>query len=77
LAQMETRAEHPEPYYWAGFVLVGDAGETIIGMEQTQRWLLWAGVGLVVVLVGAAAFWWRHRRHSPAENVLTEMRCDQ
>lgn len=26
LAQMETRAEHPEPYYWVGFVLVGDSG---------------------------------------------------
>jgi len=26
LAQVETRAGHPEPYYWAGFVLVGDAG---------------------------------------------------
>jgi MYXO-CTERM domain-containing protein len=26
LAQTETCAKHPEPYYWAGFVLVGDAG---------------------------------------------------
>jgi len=41
LAQMETRAEHPEPYYWAGFVLVGDYGGEPIGgdEEQQHRWL--------------------------------------
>jgi len=26
-AQLEVRAEHPNPYYWAGFVLSGDPGE--------------------------------------------------
>ena len=26
-AQIDTRAEYPHPYYWAGFVLAGDAGE--------------------------------------------------
>jgi CHAT domain-containing protein len=26
LAQLDVRAEHPHPYYWAGFVLSGDGG---------------------------------------------------
>jgi len=26
LAQLQTQKEYPEPYYWAGFVLVGDTG---------------------------------------------------
>jgi len=26
-AQVETRANHPNPYYWAGFVLTGNPGE--------------------------------------------------
>ena len=29
LAQQEIRAEHPNPYYWAAFVLSGDEGETV------------------------------------------------
>jgi len=62
LAQVEMRVEHPEPYYWAGFVLVGDAGEKITGMEEARWWLLWAGAGFAVLLVVATAFWWRRRR---------------
>jgi CHAT domain-containing protein len=61
LAQMETRKEHPEPYYWAGFVLVGDYGEgpASPGERWKQyRWLLWVGVGLIVTLSGAATLWW-------------------
>jgi len=27
IAQAETRAKHPHPYYWAGFVLTGNPGE--------------------------------------------------
>jgi len=61
LAQMETRKEHPEPYYWAGFVLVGDYGEGPASPGESwkqYRWLLWVGVGLIVTLSGAATLWW-------------------
>jgi CHAT domain-containing protein/Tfp pilus assembly protein PilF len=68
LAQLETRAENPQPYYWAGFVLVGDAGREPRdreGSEDQHRWLPWAVIGLIVVLIGATAFWWRRRRRGP------------
>ncbi len=45
-AQAETRARYPHPYYWAGFVLTGDAG------KSTSR----PGVVLIIgVICGGAA----------------------
>jgi len=28
-AQADVRRKYPHPYYWAGFVLTGDPGETV------------------------------------------------
>jgi CHAT domain-containing protein len=36
LAQLKTRTEHPHPYYWAGFVLVGDAGPSFEAKLTTR-----------------------------------------
>jgi len=59
LAQLETRAERPNPYYWAGFVLVGDGGP---GRLPLPRWPLWAGLGgAAACSLAAAAWWWRKR----------------
>jgi CHAT domain-containing protein len=57
LAQLETRAEHPNPYYWAGFVLVGDGGP---GRLPPSRWPLWVGIGAAAACgLAATAWWWR------------------
>jgi CHAT domain-containing protein len=69
LAQMETRKEHLEPYYWAGFMLVGDAGvqgqatvshqPTPVEGESSRR-LCCGGLAALLGMVGT--FRWRHRR---------------
>jgi CHAT domain-containing protein len=53
-AQMDVRAEYPNPYYWAGYVLSGEAGEP---EPFDAFWLLVGGIGalwlvsLVVLVV--------------------------
>jgi CHAT domain-containing protein/predicted negative regulator of RcsB-dependent stress response len=53
-AQMDVREQHPNPYYWAGYVLSGEAGEP---EPFDAFWLLVGGIGalwlvsLVVLVV--------------------------
>lgn len=73
-AQMEMRTEHPAPFYWAGFVLVGDCGESLDNgwksEEQdntfVQEWWMEVcgciGVSFVIFLGGAAVFLRQRRR---------------
>lgn len=64
LAQTKTRAEHPEPYYWAGFVLVGDAGvpaEGPMSQEDRVRWLC-SGAAIIFALVAVGTLVWRRRK---------------
>lgn len=68
MAQLETQAERAEPYYWAGFVLVGDAGSE---RSAPQRWPLWAGLGSAVACGAvAAAWWWRKRARAMPDALL-------
>lgn len=54
LAQKETRVKYPNPYYWAGFVLVGDGGQSGVPLPQNiNSWpLLTAAMLILVVLSG-------------------------
>jgi CHAT domain-containing protein len=64
-AQLEVRETHPDPYYWAGFVLSGEGGELGETPPQTQDrvWLI-VGVGvLVVVVIGGMLWRQRAMRH--------------
>ncbi len=36
-AQIEMRAEYPNPYYWSGFVLSGDPGVIELGSEGAEE----------------------------------------
>lgn len=36
-AQIDTRRQYPHPYYWAGFVLTGDGGDTIGVLPAATR----------------------------------------
>ena len=75
-AQSEVRTQYPHPYYWAAFVLTGDAG--LHGQVESASPLVsnpisWtAGIGgllliglcclgLVTILVGGT-MWWRRRK---------------
>ncbi len=64
-AQLETRKAYPEPYFWAGFVLVGDPGAG--APARTAAWWLWllvaaAGLGLGALTVALTL---RRRRFVP------------
>ena len=37
MAQVETRKEQPEPYFWAGFLLVGDPGPSLVHRPPAQQ----------------------------------------
>jgi CHAT domain-containing protein len=53
-AQAEVRASHPNPYYWAGFVLTGDPGPTH-DVTDTSREQGWIDVVLLFVLLTLVA----------------------
>jgi tetratricopeptide (TPR) repeat protein/CHAT domain-containing protein len=61
-AQLDVRAKYPNPYYWSGFVLSGDAG-TIQADERVPWWGWLAGSAAVGLLVTGLVVWrtW-HRR---------------
>lgn len=66
LAQIETRIEYPDPYYWAGFLLVGDAGISNQGpilhatsQENKDSW--WLYEGSFVLLLMAVIFIRRYK----------------
>jgi len=61
-AQAEIRETYPSPYYWAGFVLSGDAGEvTKSGTFLTQQVVLAMAVLLGMVVLLGLGFTWRRR----------------
>jgi CHAT domain-containing protein len=63
-AQLDVRAECPNPYYWAGFVLSGDGGAVsdIKPRPPVPAWA-WIGGGLVILLVLGTGLWvWRRKR---------------
>jgi CHAT domain-containing protein len=68
---------YAHPYYWAGFILIGDPGgltEAIPVLADVSkpeaagsgiaRWWLWLMGGTVVLLALGGGVWWRHRSTS-------------
>lgn len=37
MAQLDLRAEHPHPFFWAGFVVIGD-GDVVVPLEERSTW---------------------------------------
>jgi len=63
MAQQETRQVFVEPYYWAGFVLVGDPG-TVPPAGHARVWWTWAlagAAGLGLLALGVALLLRRRR----------------
>jgi CHAT domain-containing protein len=53
-AQADTRALYPHPYYWAAFVLTGDAGRSSMPASWRPALLVGAGGGILLALCLAA-----------------------
>jgi parallel beta-helix repeat protein len=62
-AQLEVWETHPDPYYWAGFVLSGD-GSPMAAPVRLSSWVwLIVGGGALIVLVLGGVVWRRTARH--------------
>lgn len=63
-AQQEVRSQYPNPYYWAAFVLSGDAGpiQATLAQRMALLWPWFAGGGLLTVAVSVIMLWRRARR---------------
>jgi hypothetical protein len=53
-AQIDVRQEHPNPHYWAGYVLSGDPGEPVA--YSSVPWLI-GGALLVLLLLAGLRIW--------------------
>jgi len=68
-AQLETRGAFPHPYYWAGFVLVGDPGEPQArGAAVPWGWLL-GGAAALGLSLALALLTLRRRRTATAPGI--------
>jgi hypothetical protein len=76
-AQMETRERYPHPYYWAGFVLVGDGYGRVVPDQRLGLWsFVLAAAGLV--LVGSVGGGWaRGRRRRVRARQALEVQLGQ
>ena len=48
----ELRAEHTHPFFWAGFVVIGD-GDGVVPLEErgaSRRWILIAALTTAVII---------------------------
>jgi CHAT domain-containing protein len=61
-ARLEIRQRHPDPFFWAGFVVIGDGDLTVPIQARPSRAL--AALGLAGVILASAGFcvFWRRRR---------------
>jgi CHAT domain-containing protein len=62
-AQLDVRADYPDPYHWAGFVLVGDGGAA---RPTIPLWAWVAGVPALLALVGVVIAAQRRRARKRA-----------
>jgi CHAT domain-containing protein len=61
-AQVAAREERPEPFYWAGFVVIGD-GDVTVALEPRSRRAPVLGLALGGLVVAVSIPWviWRRR----------------
>jgi CHAT domain-containing protein len=61
-ARLFMRRRHPEPFFWAGFVVIGDGDVTVPLAARPSR----ASIGLALLVLILAVAWlsliWRRRR---------------
>jgi len=61
-AQLAIRKEKPAPFFWAGFVVIGD-GDLTVPLERRPLWAgpgLWL-TGLIIVTIGSLLVWRRRK----------------
>jgi len=57
---VRSQPETAHPFYWAGFVLIGDGTVELSLVERNRNWLPWAGLFVAVILL--SSFWYRPLR---------------
>ncbi|MEM8534266.1 MAG: CHAT domain-containing protein [Chloroflexota bacterium] len=64
-AQQDLRDVYPSPYYWAGFVLVGDGTSALVAAPWWHRvpWVWLIGLLVGVFLLVSGYIWWRNSKH--------------
>lgn len=61
-ARLEIRKEKPAPFFWAGFVVIGD-GDLTVHLARHRPWSTWGrAAGLMLVTTGSLVIWLRRKR---------------
>jgi CHAT domain-containing protein len=60
-AQLRRRPETAHPFYWAGFVVIGD-GSRVMPLERTPSPVRWFAIGSIILLAFGAILLWSQRR---------------
>lgn len=61
-AQLKLKAKYPNPYYWGGFILVGE--NTVIQNSSSISWWYYLITGLLLLLISTLVFRRRKASHS-------------
>ncbi|MEL6852101.1 MAG: CHAT domain-containing protein [Bacteroidota bacterium] len=61
--QYLSHAHKDHPFFWAGFVMIGDDRALDHSLSADRAWMLWAALGLLLVGI-LGIFWWRSRKQS-------------
>jgi hypothetical protein len=66
-AQLRRRPETAHPFYWAGFVVIGD-GSRVMPLERTPSPVRWFAIGSIILLAFGAILLRSQRRSMVAGN---------
>jgi hypothetical protein len=61
-ARLAIRARHPDPFFWAGFVVIGDGDLTVPLQPRPSRAGAALAIGSLILAVAVLSVIWRRRR---------------